>query len=654
MSCIFDIDEPYRESRAKEYTRKHLIEVLELSRDEKCASGSAYEYRTAVNNCEKLCPMTLGKKDPSEEEGLSGGNWHFTMGQKERTEVLKTLEVLIDECKQDESLLKDLKDKELQRLNSLIKEVKGEPEEYTYFQFLYYMIMNDRKYKKKYNKKHFSVFNCIEHPSQRYCDVYTDMVREIWGKVSELARVAVNGSHADRSGSTPPDKSQYAHTLQRLCDMISNTFMYAYNYSNDTLETLEDRERSFHKSMNRLAMPNYPSIPIRSCWDELFFRLCYAQCLYLERDLLWAYSEAQKAALKLPKDSRFLYMRKEEFRMITPEDNCFLVLNDKTGQIEEMPELLTQMVDTGYNIDKYTRALTRYIKSHAPEIAKKTFCKQNVTPSEEKSILDQIPDICEYLKIELHRYGHNKPMSKAKLISAYQANFLTLPRSGIAPKLKGIVEVQADRGLIRGKNAPSSAYIDYSNKEPLFLQWICTWTDYQFIWNMQGSLFAKKYLETNVLVLKAILRDDQSLIPVADGFQFSVPDIQLHAEQVLWTTMETLIPDAYGREQLLTCTKRLSKPGRQVVADDQRLLITFGKFCKVFDLDKIITKIDAALNAVEEPKLIYQVFLNSVTDNALRMYSPELWISYNRDTNIYMLRNFYAHNLVAFFQINSM
>lgn len=622
MSCIFDIGAEYRETNEKQYTRKHLIEVLDFS--EGIDSNSDNAYRMAVDCCEKLFPITFKRKLPEKDPNAP----KIPRKSKKAEKAEKS------EQAEGSKKIEKLKDR------------------FEYLQFLYYIIMKNSECERKDfsvsegvknptgKRRGASVFTILEIPSERYLSVYNKMISEIQKKVSKSVREITDGFCDDKSESTLPSKDGYddsIHTIQQFTNLIASTLMYAYDFGDEALKILECREDYFRKEMKRLKDANHPKVHIETCWDELYLRLHYNKCMYWEQDMLSAYQEVAKAAIKPPsKQNKMFPMQEEKGRELTLEGNCFLILNSSDVIIEEIrnSSILTEDTSNGNdpytvsNLDLYITALEKYIDVHKEEIARKTFHTEKVDAAKRR-IQRQSSKVCEYLRMELQRYGRNSCLTKAKLISAFQAYFLCL--SGAGPEKRYPAKAQTPSGLVKEKDSLSSTYSNASEKEPYNIQLICTWTNYQFLWNTQGSFFAQKYLETNILTLEAML---------AVGYQSGMENIQLHAEKVLLATMESLIPDEDGQDQLECCINELSIPRRRIILCDpyEKSLHTFGKFCKLFGPPPIISLIEKKLNT-DKHKFI-RIALEQATENALRIHSPTLEIRYYAATNVYALQNF--------------
>ncbi len=352
--------------------------------------------------------------------------------------------------------------------------------------------------------------------------------------------------------------------------------------------------------------------------------------MYWELDMLWAYQKVQEiAAKKLPTRHEFFAMQEEMGREIIFENNCRLLFNKETGRIQEeqMPDFTIGSLD----IDSFINALPLYVKDHVQEIASKTFRVQNARSLQENRILNHTKQVCEYFKMELQRYGRNCSPTKAKLISAYQVYFLASNKLGIAPVMEKTMKAQTPAGLRRAKNTISSCYSNSKEKDPLCLQLICMWTDYQTFWNAQGSFFALKWLKNSILALNTMLAVD---------YRYGMPDIQLHMEKILFATIETLIPDEDGETQLEECIKELSNQGYQIRADFSKpSLLTFGKFCKLFNTSKVACLIRKGLDD-NENKRVFFIELNAVTDNTFRIHSPTLCICHYKANDAYILQRF--------------
>lgn len=591
MDNIFGINAIYKDSDKTSYTRTHLIEILNQSLEPD--KSSEYEYKKAKKRCAELCPMTFaGKSFP-----------------------------------------------------------KAPQERFEYLQFLYYIIEKNRRCK----EKGYSVFDCISAPSGRYFSLYAEMMGEIQEKVSKAAEFIAIGATSTEFEPAQHGKIGYddsIHTLQQFSDLIAQTLDSAYNFGRDALNTLKNRETLFYGEINRLKKEYYPKVPLKSWWDELFFRLSYAKCMYWELDLLWAFKQVSQMAPKL------LSVGTKYFEPLNERldlgNDCLLAFDDAQKSIQEIhmtdimakyPELdenealsayMNSHKETVQEISSYIDSLQKYIKDHVEEITKLVFHVNDASNLLKKRILNRTLKICEYLKMEHQRYGRNCNFTKIKLILVYRAFFSFLPKSDIASTKSGTIKAQTPSGQLREKNTLSSSYSNSNEKDPRFLQLICLWTDFLVLRNKIGACFAKKWVDCNIAILEAIL---------IVNYQSGMTDIQLHAEKILLATMDSLIPDEDGRVQLDYCIKTLSNHGyRFGVCDSSKIsLLKFGKFCKLFGFDIIDSLIKKELD-IRKRKLLYLIDLKESAVNAFRIHSPILRISYCRANDTYMLHSFFFQN----------
>lgn len=587
MVNIFAMNEKYQDHYDQEYTRNHLIEILELSRNDE--STSEFEYKSAKKRCAELCPMTFaGKLLP-----------------------------------------------------------KAPKERFKYLQFLHYMIEKNRRCK----EKGFSVFDCIETPSEWHLDLYNEMIKEIWKKVSINAhtlagnkvrkKVSINArilaSEVDYDITESPRKyDDSIHACQQFADRIAGTLYNFYHIGNGMMACPTNIDRVFYEWMDRLLEQTYSKATLESCWDELFLRLYYARCMYWELDMLSAYQEVQEASSKpLSENDKYFAMREENGRLDVLLGDRMLIFDSETKKIIETysPDFGSEDTFTVSDVELYINELIQYIEDHVSEISKKTFQYPKEAKSSETKILNHIYDICEYLRMDFQRYGRLSPLSKTKLISAYQAFFLASPSLGIAPTMKGTVKARTSKGLKRAKNTVTSLYSEPDTKDPLGLQLVCAWTGYQFVWNMFGSHAAKKYLEINIKVLQTML---------GIGYQAGMVGLQCHAEKVILATLATLIPYEDGVEEFKNCMKALGIRGFDQTDDSiiENLCI-FGKFCRLFNTNKVATLIAKSLNAKKKDP-IYEIALNEATDDTIRICSPKLQIRYDIVEDTYTIQNFYV------------
>lgn len=577
-TSIFDMNERYMDHRAPNYRLEYLIHES-ITDDVELRMITGHECKSTKKALQKLCPVTFaGKPFP-----------------------------------------------------------KAPQERFEYLQFLHYIIGKNRACPKNAP----SLFGCIETPSEWYLNLYNEMINEIRGKVSMNAHKLTGGVDSDITESPQHIKGKYDESIHALQQYAGRIAGMAYNLhrtdiGNGMMLFPENFDCSFNKEMNRLLEQAPTNVSFESWWDELFLRLHFARCIYWESDMLSAYQEVQEASSKpFSKDDKYFDMRKENGRAVVLDDDCMLIFDSETKRIKEtfLPELGNEDTFTVSNTKLYVEELIQYIKDHVSEISEKTFRNPEPGKSGEKKILNHIDDVCEYLRMEHQRYGRNSPLSKGKLISAYQAVFLASPNLGIAPTMKRAVKAKTSKGFKRAKNTVSSVYSESDTKDPLSLQLVCAWTEYQFVWNTFGSLAAKKYLEINIRILQTIL---------GIGYKAGMVELQRHAEMVLLATMDTLIPCKDGIVDFYDYCATFDLE-RRIEIDFSHLenSCSFRKFCKLFGPDKITALIVRSLDAKKQDS-IYEIVLNEATDDAIRICSPTLRIRYDMAEDIYTIQNFYV------------
>jgi len=662
MSNPFDIKMDYDPARAKEYTRKNLIRVLELSMaNESQKVNGENEYRTAMTHYKKLCPIFFNNSIFYEPERS------FSISLDEKLETDKIVEMmaaklakpaLAKEASEQDVSAKGVSEKEASEEEASEEEVserevtaKEVPEEaesesakerFHILQFLHYVIMKNRRCRE--SKLSLSVYDCLQTPSARYLDLYSEMIREIWEKTSKEVRHFVYCGDTNEDLSVPFDHGRYyysAHIPQTFIDLIAHSFIYSY-VSNTELPINFDRqislflERMQEKETNHLRKPK-----ITRNWDELLLRLVYAKFVYRETDLLWAYEKTKEIITRASKmETKYSNMLEENGREVVFEDDVYFALDNTTGKVKILnicDPLQYGNLDISDHVDVYFYEIGEYVKQHADEIAKKTFRVKKPTKLEKLQIVNRLPKILEFLKIEMKRYHHSDGLTKAKLISAYQVYFLSLPKSELTSSISLSTEEKTLKGSNRAKNTISAAY-SYSNfKEPRYLQLICTWTNYRYIWNSAGSSLANQYVEIMIRSLKSIL---------SVGYPYGMINYRRNAEGVLFSTIDTLISDSEGENYLDECISMLKDEGlicRPFCASESvsgGTLKIFGKFCKLFPLPLIVSIIASKLQIRKEDQQTLFVNLAAATGNAFCVRSPILTIRYDCHNKNYAFLDF--------------
>lgn len=563
MSTIFDLDAVYNEGSKNKYSQKELARILaETGSEKRKAPDGEYVIKRALEFCKELCPSSM----------------------------------------EENSRPKDSK-KRFERL-----------------QFLYYMIIKEHECR----NKGFSLSNVIRHPSERYLDLYNEMISDIQEKVSKPV--------LESCGPIPgqSDKEPYVECIHAIQEYVNTIAATLRNMYDGFLDRLHSAMKQYCEHLQRLTSPAFTNPNIENYWDELYLRLNYAKHAYWESDLLESFSLLQEITdLQVAEDHPYSAMLKESEKRLCEEDYVPLDLKGNCELSEE--EIIEKFKNP---LDPNLETITQYIKENLEDIAKKVFCKSCVTKNDKKKIRNRISKIDEYYRMEKQRYTRNSLLTIAKIVSAYQAFFLSQPKSGLAPTKKGTVKATTPSGLRREKNTLSASYSNSGEKEPSYLQLICTWTDYRHVWNDVGEYYAEQYLLVNTKALEALtaMQDDY--------WQAGTGAFQMRAEEVLFAAMDTLIPYEDGKENLGECMRELHFPivvRRQKYDSISQRLIQFGKFCKLFSLKLVCPIVE---QAIRTPQAQYEIPLNGATENAVRLYQPTLHLVYDEIAGIYEMISF--------------
>lgn len=283
---------------------------------------------------------------------------------------------------------------------------------------------------------------------------------------------------------------------------------------------------------------------------------------------------------------KFAKMVQPTYRKVKEEDKVLLAYNrDEKSIVEAMSDrkdlLYEKLVPR-----EYSEAIGRYIDAHIAELAQKVFCEDKPSKGQKERIQNHKDKIISYIHFEFARYKNNNPISKAKLISIYQAYFLALPRAKYGPKKEGAVKSQ---GGSRENSSYSSSFVETSLfKNSFHHQVLCVWIDYQNIINsapiQKAQDYANYYLDVNISALEYIFKS-------AKGS--SVSKTVSRAKETLDIAVKNLIPLEDGRQEIESLCQRFwamtgfqlkKSPSFQKWSDQENL----GAFLRLYSLEEVM------------------------------------------------------------------
>lgn len=246
---------------------------------------------------------------------------------------------------------------------------KMEPiERFQYLKFFYYI----GKTHEKWREDGYKLFECLQSPSERYCQRFSDMLDEILENNTEIALTAQ--INKELKGYKNQGYAEPCHTVHQWISMIATALPHMYMDVLDRLRESVDQFCEILGEYDKKSEELDTTFDCKlTCWDELGLILAYSCGAYWEQDLLCAHSTvyniASNAEALSPEAHRLLL---PDLQYFSKQDQCFLVFRD--GKIEEIADVgQAQMDDVSDEV--YLQALESYVKDHIEELTSKIFSK---------------------------------------------------------------------------------------------------------------------------------------------------------------------------------------------------------------------------------------------------------------------------------------
>lgn len=507
---------------------------------------------------------------------------------------------------------------------------------FSYLQVLAYTYRKaiSRAPKKERKRMHIpNIWEYLEHPSTVYNDIYKEILNDLEVQTS-------------KKYST---KSQ-CKNLQIVLDII-NTIMYSlsrdYGIGNENSDLLLKnmeifRIRSSAAKEWALVDSEYDDAEL---YLDAFHRIVsFAKCCAWESDLLTALRTVRESVL-LANSLKEESMPEEFIRMISPshkqievDDQQSLVYSE--GKIIEVDSSYAPLIENTATMDAtvFLDALADYIRERVAYFARKVFCTEFPTRGQKDRIKTHICHVRGYWTLELKRYGRHGWISKAKLISIFQASFLmekkahyTLKKLGAPISSAGYAEAQS----------LSSTLLNPEEKNIYYYHLICVWIDYQTLFNTASAEYARYYLELSISALEAVL---------ADGGKLPMSAVQKRAEHILRCAIRYLIPQDDNSEELSQLLDRLQSHGNkwQYTAGFcmEAQLNHLGAYCRVYSAIDIAEEIEREIETWNREGQL-NVNIDKVVGISNELSPFCIQISYNRSEDYFVLEGFSGNFLIS-------
>ena len=464
----------------------------------------------------------------------------------------------------------------------------------------------------------------LEHLSRQYDSQYRSILKEISHLVSKDERsMSQLESSSDGGAQCFPDS---IHTVQQIINVI------AYGLANDygnAISRLDEnvnlfREKLLHFERDYSAQTQIPE----SIWDTFYRLISFNLSHSWEGDLLAAFKIIRESLSTTGSAAdRYSRMLCDGNIKIGKEDFCSLVY--VKGEIIEMysppSDLLTNEVD----IADYLIALKQYVDKHKGEIAQRVFCIDSVTRNDTKRIVNRFELFSGYWKLEKATFGRNSFLSRVKLISAYQAIFLSMKSAGFSPQKPGTPKTTDGK---REKNSLSSSYSNPETKNGFYLLLLCIWTDYLTVRNMMSAKYAQLYLDINSSALSALLNG---------GRKLTAWELQDRAEQILFITIETLVPEEDDKDELRSFVKEIRHEINESLLVNWTNLQTnrFGAYCRVFNGSAIARIVDREVRKWDRATPL-DVPVHEASEQAVQINQLLLQINYDSSKKMLLVSSF--------------
>ncbi len=499
---------------------------------------------------------------------------------------------------------------------------------FAYLQLLAYIMEKVATHSLTYKK----LFEVLENPQWEYISLY-DEILDDWGKTE--------------CGRQLPKETvlQYAATISDYADLISTIAQAQHNDYDVESEAKSDYA---HLALNMMCFAASVNMDAkygilgekdrgRECFQPTFYRLvCYARACAWNADLLRAFEEV-KEGLTDKKHAAEPYdkMLRNEFSKIVEEDQVSLALQD--GEIVEiMSDRADLLLNAPGDNNSYLAALDEYIEKNIEKLTGKVFCTDTPNDDELETIRGYIPRFHVYWAFEKERYQNHCFLSKAKLISVFQAICLSMPKAGFAAQ-KGEIKT---RDNYRESASYSSAFADDPErlyKNSYRQQVMCIWIDYLNLLHIASSQYAQCFLDVNIMALTAILHKGEML---------TLSVLQQRTEYVFRDTVGTLICDANEeRERKIFGTRLARLTGATVFFTsqfrDHATQYCFGRYCRLFDAERVA---EAIFDSMKNRENTTSMLLNIAPGYMPRSELPPFYlkITWDRDVKDIILEDFIA------------
>lgn len=327
-------------------------------------------------------------------------------------------------------------------------------------------------------------------------------------------------------------------------------------------------------------------------------------------------------------------MLRAQHRKVQPEDGKTLAYHE--GKIVEITASEAEYLQNYSDDDDiYLSALEEYIKKRIDELACKVFCVDASTPSTRGRIRNNIARVRGFWAVERKLNNNHGFLSKSKLISIYQAIFLSKKEAGFVPKGNKRLKTK-DEGHTRQNPELSGVFLEQPDydRDTTYHQLVCTWVDYLTLANSAPIQYATFFLDINIAALNATLHEWDKVMLSA---------FPQRTESILRTAARIFIRTQNDEEEIdLFCQKLTIHLKQSVTINDKTFdtrFARFGAFCRLFSAKDIAEKVVEEISRWDRKGFLD---INITPDGIITGLIPPLIlrISWNSKSNSLVLEDF--------------
>lgn len=496
---------------------------------------------------------------------------------------------------------------------------------FSYLQLLCYILRKSSELSLRIEK----FLDLFDHPSVANIPLYEKILYELKPALSSEIKDA------------PNDIICRAHAIENMQEYISTVAYYLYADYWAEPEALCPNVNCYLRAVKEgdIGFRAAQQYTVKSYIDFFYIIVARARAIALPSEILTSFRVIENLfSVEVGAKGEYERMLDPNCRKVTKEDCDTLSFCD--GAI--VPKTAKSICDLELPEDHtiYLDALEKYIYSNIKDITQKVFCLEStsVDRGHIRRVRSHINRVCGYWKSEACRSKAPCAISKAKLISLFQALFLSSPQARCdmqqAKKIKG-----EDKGVQDvASHALGPYFLDmYDNLntiDSICHQLICVWVDYQTLVNSANSECAKCYLDINIAALEALLNEYEDL---------SIPAIQERSEVLMHYTVRTLIREENDETELKNLAYTLlTQYGIMVLTTGHfrrmSALRRFGAYCRLFSVTQISHIIFVKIAQWDRQGLL-EININPL-DTGVNERPLYLYLSYQANTHCFVFNDF--------------